>query len=101
MPQSTKINFIIIVSLLTIISVRLYIALHDPAKETLKKDVGQSVVFEGRIATEPQIKDFIQTFTLETPDGISIKVGADKYGTYEYGERVKVSGKLSEPRNFG
>ncbi len=98
--SKSKINFIIAIFLLAIISARFYFALHNPQKEALKKDVGQSVLFEGRIVTEPQIKDFIQTFVLETSNGMFIKVGTDKYRKYEYGDAVQVAGKLSAPRNF-
>ncbi len=100
MESRRKINFIIIVSLLIIISVRFYYATHNPLKETLKNDVGQIVSFEGKITSEPLIKDFIQTFVFETFAEMSIRVGADKYGEYEYGDVVRVTGKLSAPRNF-
>jgi competence protein ComEC len=33
-------------------------------------------------------------------DAILIRVGADRFGEYEYGDTVRVEGKLSSPRNF-
>lgn len=99
MVQRRKFQILIVV-LITTILIRGYFALHNPQKEALKNEVGQIVSFEGVIASEPQIKDFIQTFVLETSDGMSFKVGVDKYGAFEYGEKIKVIGKLSSPRNF-
>lgn len=86
-------------ALVLCIGIRLYFKLHDPAREAFKKDVGTSVVYVGTIADEPQIKDFSKTFTLEV-NGYLLRVTADKFSNYEYGDLVKVSGKLSSPRNF-
>lgn len=100
MAKSRKINVAIVFICITIICIRLYSALHNPAKEFLRDKVGESVSFEGRIVGEPQKKDFLQTFVLETDNKMNIKVGADRYGEYGYGDKVRVTGKLSAPRNF-
>ncbi len=94
------ITILLVIFLLIFISIRFYLAVHNPLKESLKKDVGQTVIYEGKITTEPLTKDFLKSFVFETKEGFFIKVGADRYGEYEYGDRVTVTGKLSSPRNF-
>jgi competence protein ComEC len=87
--------------LLLIIAVRFYSALHNPAHMALKNDVGKIVTYEGKIVTESQTKDFSKSFVIETNSGFLIKTGTDKFGEYEYDDKVQVTGKLSSPRNFG
>jgi competence protein ComEC len=82
------------------IATRWYFAVHDPAKEALKRDVGQVVEYVGTVSTELQMKDFLQSFVLETDKSMLIKTGMDKFQELHYGDRVRVSGKLSAPRNF-
>lgn len=79
---------------------RFYIVYNNPNKEAFKEDVGQIISLNGKIVSEPQIKDFNQGFIFESADKMLFKVGVDKYGEYEYGDRVRLTGKLSEPRNF-
>lgn len=86
--------------LFVIVGIRGYFATHNPQKGMLKEKVGQVVAFEGIITTEPLMKDFLQSFVFETNEGFSIKTGADKFGEMGYGDRVRVTGKLSAPRNF-
>jgi competence protein ComEC len=86
--------------LIGVILIRGYFALHNPQQQALKSDVGQSVSYEGKIVSEPQIKDFAKSFVFETRDGFSIKASADRYGEYNYGDTVRLTGKLSSPRNF-
>ncbi len=95
-----EIDFILVSILIAIILIRLYFVLHDPARNSFINSVGTVVTIEGIIVTEPQKKDFLKTFILETANGNNIKVGADKYIDYAYGDRVRVTGKLSKPRNF-
>jgi competence protein ComEC len=66
----------------------------------LQNDVGQVVTYSAKIVSEPQIKDFSKTFVVKTESGFNIKTTADKFGEYEYGDSVKVTGKLSSPQNF-
>ncbi len=82
------------------IFIRGYQAFHNPNKDVLKGQVGKTTTFDGTISGEPLIKDFLQTFTLQTEEGNFIRVGADRYGEYSYGDKVKATGKLSAPRNF-
>jgi len=98
--SKTSINFIIIALLTVIVGLRFHTTYNNPLRTVLINEVGRLVVLEGKIATEPLIKDFLQSFVLETSNGMHIKVAADKYGEYEYGDRVRVIGKLSAPRNF-
>lgn len=95
-----KIHIIIYCVLVGLILIRGYFVLHNPAREALKADVGKVVTYEGKIVSEPQTKDFLKSFVFETDSGFSIKVGADRYGEYEYGDKVRLTGKLSSPRNF-
>ncbi len=95
-----KIHIFIFAILIISILIRSYFALHNPAKQALKDKVGQQVTFIGVITTEPLKKDFLQSFIFKTDNGMSIKVGADRFGEYEYGDKVKITGKLSTPRNF-
>ncbi len=98
--SKNKIYFIISALLIGILCVRTYSAFHNPKKSALKENAGKIVTFQGEIKTEPLIKDFLQTFTLETTAGDFVRVGADRYGEFGYGDKVKVTGKLSSPRNF-
>jgi competence protein ComEC len=93
-------HLLILCILCIAILVRWHFAVRDEAKDQIKKDVGSVVRYEATIASEPQIKDFLKSFVVETKDGFLIKVGADRYGEYEFGDRVKLTGKLSAPRNF-
>jgi hypothetical protein len=95
-----KINISIFLVLIVIILIRGYFALHDPAKHALEDKIGRVIILEGTITKPPEKKDFSQIFVLEADDGMSFRVGANKFGEYEYGDRVKVAGKLSAPRNF-
>lgn len=95
-----KIYILIFLLLITTIIYRGYHALHNPLKDALKEQVGETVSFTGTISTEPLIKDFIQTFVLVTEENHTFRVGADRFGDYEYGDSVKITGKLSAPRNF-
>lgn len=95
-----KIHFLIFAILILAIFVRGYFVFNNPAKRSLKDKVGQIIVFEGKIHTPPEKKDFLQVFVLETYEGMLIRTGADRFGEYGYGDKVRVEGKLSAPRNF-
>lgn len=98
--KQTKIYILIITILIITIFIRGYQAFNNPLKDILKNQVGQTVSFQGAITTEPLVKDFLQTFTLQAEAGNFIRVGADRYEEYSYGDKVKATGKLSAPRNF-
>jgi hypothetical protein len=75
----------------------MYFAFNNPKKLALKENSGKIISFAGTITSEPLIKDFLQTFTLKTDNGDFVRVGADRYGELRYGDKVKVTGKLSAP----
>ncbi len=93
-------HILIFFLLIIVICTRGYFVSNNPSKNALKSDVGQIVSFEGKIHTPPEKKDFLQVFVLETNEGLLIKTGADRFGEYGYGDKVRVEGKLSVPRNF-
>jgi len=98
--QKNKIYILFIIICVVIIAMRWHSISQNPLKYSLRDSVGKIVTLEGSIADEPLTKDFLKTFTLETKDGDFVRVGADRYGEYNYGDLVKVTGKLSSPRNF-
>lgn len=98
--SKNKIYLIICILLVSTLSVRMYFAFNNPKKLALKENSGKIISFAGTITSEPLIKDFLQTFTLKTDNGDFVRVGADRYGELRYGDKVKVTGKLSAPRNF-
>lgn len=95
-----KIEILIFCTLILIVGWRFYLVTHLKDRERLKQDVGVGVTYEGKIVTEPLVKDFLKSFVFKTEGGEYIKVGADKFGEYGYGDRVRLTGKLSTPRNF-
>ncbi|MDP3962354.1 MAG: ComEC/Rec2 family competence protein [bacterium] len=98
--EDKNVHALIFLILIIAIFFRGYFVMHNPSKNALKSDVGKVVNYEGKIYTPPEKKDFLQVFVLETNDGMYIKTGADRFGEYGYGDRVRVEGKLSSPRNF-
>ncbi len=101
-----KINLIIIFVLLFAILIRGYFAFHSDREALVEKYSGQNVEVLGSISDEPQIKDFNQAFTLKTQHingnliETYIKIQADRYIHYDYGESLKLTGKMNAPRNF-
>ncbi len=98
--KTNKIHVLIYCLLIITIIIRGYFALHNPQKQILKDKVGQTVTFEGIITKPPEKKDFLQSFVFESNEGASLKIGADRYTNISFGDKVKVTGKLSAPRNF-
>lgn len=94
-----KINIVIIVALVSTVSIRLFFSLHNNRESLVEKYGGQVLEIEGDIVDEPLVKDFTKTFTVETEE-MSIKVSTDRYSDYQYGERLRLNGKLSTPFNF-
>lgn len=99
MEMKQKINIIIIVALVSTVSIRLFSSLHNNRESLVEKYGGQVLEIEGNIVDEPLVKDFSKTFTVETEE-MSIKVSTDRYSDYQYGERLRLNGKLSTPFNF-
>jgi len=63
--------------------------------------VGQEVVVEGVILTEPKVKETnTQLRVFLEDEGVGILIFADTYPQFQYGDRVKLSGQLQKPENF-
>lgn len=97
--KQNKINLIIICTLITIVLIRSYFAFHNNRDSLIEKYGGKPIVIEGNVIDEPLVKDFTKTFTIQTEE-MNIKVSTDRYLEYEYGQRLRLNGKLSTPFNF-
>lgn len=97
--MNKKINIIITLILLIILGFRFYSVFNIDHSDLVKKYSGQNIEVIGTIINEPQIKDFNQTFTVKTDEFIT-RVTTDRYIEYNYGDRIKMKGKISTPRNF-
>lgn len=97
--SNKKINFLFISSLIIIIFIRSYFVYNKNNSDLINKYSGKVLEISGIISDEPQIKDFSQTFILKN-DETSIKIYTDRYTHYDYGDFVKVKGKINSPRNF-
>lgn len=98
MPKN-KSNLVIIAILLIIFAIRFYFAYFKDNTELINKYSNKTYEIEGIIVDQPQIKDFNQTFTIATED-FRAKVETGRYSYYEYGNKLKLKGKISVPRNF-
>ncbi len=85
--------------------IRFYISYSHSHKE-FHFDSEKLYFVTGVISDEPLIKDFNQTFTLHVIEiegedvDIRIKIQTDRYQKYNFGDSLKVYGKLISPRNF-
>lgn len=68
-----------------------------------ENQVGDKVVLEGQIVDEPDVRENNEKLLVETVVGkaktrtlVTANLGED----YKYGDRVRLSGKLSKPENF-
>ncbi len=104
-----KIHFLIILFLIIAITIRFYFAINSTDRYILDEYISKSVVLQGNIINESEIKDFSQIFILNIdcinnvcniPDNINVRITANRYEEYKYGDRVNVSGKLLKPFNF-
>ena len=99
-------NTVVILGLIMIIIIRWYFSINDNRESLIERYSGNVVVVEGGISDEPLIKDFTKTFTLKAesvngePVDFFIRVQVDRYLEYEYGQRLRLEDKLSEPFNF-
>ena len=104
--EHKKTNLIITSILILAIIIRGYFVFHNDREVLVGKYSGEKVEVVGTISNEPQIKDFNQVFTLKTEkineDSIEtyIKVQTDRYIHYDYGQSIRVVGKINAPRNF-
>jgi len=70
----------------------------DPS---LVKFVGQKISFEAVISEEPDIRDTSTRYTIKPDSSKSrILLVADRFPELEYGDKIKVSGRLDLPENF-
>jgi competence protein ComEC len=67
----------------------------------LSKLVGQKVSFEAMISQEPDVRDTSVRYTVNPANYKSlVLLVADRFPEFQYGARIKVSGKLDLPKNF-
>jgi competence protein ComEC len=65
------------------------------------KMVGQKIYFEATISREPDVRDTSARYTVKPEDSRSlVLLVADRYPEFQYGDQIKVSGKLQLPENF-
>lgn len=102
-----KFNLLFIILLLFSICIRSYSAYGNNDREALvEKYSGQKAEVRGIISDEPLVKDFTKTFTVrvekinDVPENVSLRVQADRYLDFKYGQRILLKGKLSAPFNF-
>lgn len=64
-------------------------------------NVGNQVSFEAVIQNEPDVRDTSTRYTVSPQDSNSkILLVANRYPQFEYGDKIKVTGKLDLPKNF-
>jgi competence protein ComEC len=101
-----KVNLFITLALIVLVIIRFVYVFGVDNKEIVNKYSSQSVEILGSISDEPLVKDFTKIFTLKTTKinddnlEIYIKVQTDRYAELEYGQKLKLKGKLSKPFNF-
>jgi competence protein ComEC len=99
-------NLLIITLLLSILLVRSYFALESDRSIYLEKYAKEVVEVEGLISTEPLVKDFTKIFTLEARKinnenvNFNIRIQTNRYEEFEYGDHLKLTGKMNTPFNF-
>ncbi len=101
-----KFNILITIFIIVTIVIRFYLVNHNDRDMLVAKYSGQNVEIIGTIIHEPIVKDFNKTFIMSTQiiDGeyvkTNIKVQTDRYIDYEYGQKIKLIGKVSVPIDF-
>jgi len=68
---------------------------------SLAASVGRAVSFEAVISQEPDVRDSTTRYTVN-PDNFKglILLVANRFPELQYGDKIKVSGKLDVPKNF-
>lgn len=66
---------------------------------SLKSRVGEKIILEGKVSTEPDVRENNIHIYLETEEEI-VLVGIERYTEIYYGDFLKVSGLLKEPEAF-
>ena len=104
--MTSKTRIILISILLAIAGVRIFSVYGEQGKTLVGDYTGRVVEVIGVVVSEPQIKDFNQMFIFESNmigDNevvVRIRVTADRYLDYGYGQKLVLEGKLIAPRNF-
>lgn len=60
---------------------------------------GTRIRIEGVVVRPPDVRERMVQITVQTPQGL-ILVRADRFITYQYGDRVRVEGVLERPESF-
>lgn len=69
--------------------------------QNLYKLVGQKISFEAIVSEEPDVRDTSTRYTVKLADSKSmVLLIADRFPEFQYGDKIKVSGKLDLPKNF-
>ena len=67
----------------------------------LSKLIGQNISFEATISEEPDVRDTSARYTIKPVLSKSfILLVTDRFPQFQYGDKIKVSGKLDVPKNF-
>lgn len=100
------INIIIISILFILVLLRMWFVFHNDRGEVVSSYGGKTAVVVGYVSNEPQIKDFTKVFILKVLEidkikvDISVKVTTDRYLDFDYGQKLRLEGKLQQPFNF-
>ena len=80
-------------------ALRIEVAQWNFLQSELLTEVGASVVFEGKVVTEPDKRERVTYLTIQTGND-KILVGVDAFSTVTYGDVVEVRGVLAVPTSF-
>lgn len=97
--MNKKINYIITLILIIILGFRFHSVFNINHSDLIERYSGKNIEIVGTIINEPQIKDFNQVFTVRTVEFVT-RVTTDRYIEYNYGDKIKIKGKVNSPRNF-
>ncbi|OHA93710.1 MAG: hypothetical protein A3E02_01540 [Candidatus Zambryskibacteria bacterium RIFCSPHIGHO2_12_FULL_38_34] len=69
--------------------------------QSLSQSIGQKISFEVAILEEPDVRDTSARYTVRPISSKSlVLLIANRFPEFQYGDKVKVSGKLDLPKNF-
>jgi competence protein ComEC len=68
---------------------------------SLPTQAGEKTSFEASIISEPDVRDTSARYTVKLASSTSlVLLIADRFPEFQYGDKIKVSGKLDLPKNF-
>ena len=81
----------------------LYYTAHDLRFKNINITFGQEIEFSGVVVNNPTIKDECREFALELNKPLKgkILVKVSKYPKYEYGDQLKIKGRIGKPKFKG